>query len=101
MPEPTSMADAGGINVVLALAGVAGGVVSLSYLRPLTKLQAGMAVLSGALMANYLTPMALWWAKIPTEFELGTGFLIGLTGMHLIPGLMAVAQRLGKPATGV
>lgn len=86
----------GGLNAVLLLSGLFGGVVSLSYLKPLTRWQAAMAVLSGALLANYLTPMALWYAKIPHEFQLGTGFLIGLTGMHIVPMLLGVAKRIGE-----
>ena len=89
-----------GINTLLLLAGLAGGVVSLSYIKPLNKIQACTAVLSGALMANYLTPLALWWAKIPQEFELGAGFLIGLTGMHLVPLILGRVKAKSNQSNG-
>lgn len=97
MAEPFAAAAGvkifGGLNAVLLLSGLFGGVVSLSYLKPLSRTQAMMAVLSGALMANYLTPLAMWYSKIPQEFELGAGFLIGLTGMHTVPLILAVGKR--------
>lgn len=95
MPEPTTAAASGFLGVKLAslVAGFAGGVVSLSYLRELTKSQMLLAVATGSLTAGYITPAVLHYIAFPPELENGIAFLVGLTAMNVVPGFIALANR--------
>jgi len=95
-----------GIKLLTLVAGFAGGVVTLSFLRDLTKLQGIAAVLAGLGCAVFLAPIpspytagllhggdpALgveWLDKIEAAY----GFLFGLTGMTLVPGIIKIAGK--------
>ena len=82
-----------GIKLTVAIAGFAGGVVSLSYVKPLTKWQAFLAVFTGAVCSNYLTPLVVEYFKPYPTGEGGTAFLVGLTSMNLIPGVIKLSER--------
>lgn len=84
-----------GIKLASLVAGCAGGVVSLSFLRGLSTLQAVNAVISGMLSAAYLTPAAVVYIGVADypELEGVVAFCIGLTCMHLIPAILAIAER--------
>lgn len=82
-----------GIKLGLALAGLAGGVVSLSYIKPLTKWQAFLAVFTGAVSAAYTTPLIASYFNLAPAAEHGAGFLIGLVAMNLIPGIIKLSDR--------
>jgi hypothetical protein len=92
MPEP-SVAGYFGVKYATLLAGFAGGVVSLSYMRELSRLQMVLAVVTGALLAGYLTPLAQHWISMPNEVENGVAFLLGLTAMNIVPGFLRLAER--------
>ena len=82
-----------GIKLGLALAGLAGGVVSLSYIKPLTKWQAFLAVFTGAVSAAYITPLIVNYFNLSSTGEHGAAFLIGLVAMNLIPGIIKLSDR--------
>lgn len=81
-----------GIKAVTAVAGFIGAVASLSAIKPLTRTQAVLAVLTGAAVAGYLTPVAAHYADLNEELQNGVAFVLGLTSMHIVPGLL----RLGE-----
>lgn len=85
-----------GVKFATIIAGFIGGVVSLSYVKSLTKPQATIAVMTGAVTANYLTPAALYYLHIPHTLENPTAFVIGLTAMNLIPGLLKLSAIFKK-----
>jgi len=96
MADPTIGGAEGslyGVKMASLIAGFAGGVVSLSYLRELSNPQMFLAVLVGALTAGYITPLALYYTSFPESLENGAAFLIGLTSMNLIPGFINLASR--------
>lgn len=95
MPDPISAAEGSVLGVKLAslVAGFAGGVVSLSYLRELSRGQMFLAVATGSLTAGYITPAVLHYIAFPAELENGIAFLIGLTAMNLVPGFIALGER--------
>ncbi len=104
MAEPASAAAGGilGVKYAALVAGFAGGVVSLAYLRELSRAQMVLAVLSGAACAGYLTPVAIpliagaiGVAATPA-LENAAAFLVGLTSMNLIPGLMHLSERFRR-----
>ena len=85
-----------GVKMATLVAGFAGGVVSLSYVRELSKAQAFMAVITGSLFAGYATPVANHYFALPGELENGVAFIIGLTAMNIIPGIINLSDRFRK-----
>lgn len=96
-PTPILQAESGVLGVKLAslVAGFAGGVVSLSFVRQLSRWQAILAVLTGSLSAGYLTPVVQLY--LPSAVPEPTlAFLVGLTSMNLIPGILALSDRFKR-----
>lgn len=81
-----------GVKAVTAAAGFLGAVASLSAIKPLSRAQAFLSVLTGAIMAGYLTPVVAHYMSLTAELQNGVAFVLGLTSMHSIPGLL----RLGE-----
>ena len=87
------MIEIPGIKLGLAVAGLAGGVVSLSYVKPLSKWQAFLAVFTGAVCSAYLTPLAIAYFSLTPAGEHGAAFLIGLTAMNIVPGFVRLSEK--------
>lgn len=98
MAEPASTAA----SVVLVKYGVVmaafiGSILSLGFLRDLTRWQAASAVLTGFLFSVYLTqPVTIWLAPklemaVTEDLLCGVAFVLGLTAMNIIPAIKAVA----------
>ncbi|MFL1556261.1 peptidase M48, Ste24p [Pseudomonas sp. O11] len=96
MAEPTSTAA----SVVLVKYGVVmaafiGSILSLGFLKDLTRGQAAAAVVTGFFFSMYLTqPVTMWIApKLDLEVSdyllCGVSFVLGLTAMNIIPGIKA------------
>lgn len=92
MTEPVSSIL--GVKLGTTIAGFAGGVVSLAFVQGLSRAQAIMAVVVGALTAAYLTPAVVEKLSISPELQNGAAFVIGLCAMSVIPAIKkAVAMR--------
>lgn len=102
MPEPVSATFGSifGLKYASLIAGFIGGLVSLSFVRTLTKVQMGMSVLVGSVCAGYLTPLGVQYFHFTSEVENGIAFLVGLTAMNLIPGFMNLTKRWREGPTG-
>lgn len=85
------MDEFAGIRIGQLIAGFAGAVISLSYLRPLTKLQATSAVFTGAFTAAYITPLAVQYLGFGPRAENATAFILGLCAMNIIPGVLRLS----------
>ncbi len=71
-----------GIELVLLLAGIAGGFVSLtSKPKNMTRMQQIGTVISGGLTANYLTPLVAEWGGFSEQALYGLAFALGYSGM--------------------
>ena len=98
MPEPTippQEATLLGIKAWTLVAGFAGGVVSLSFIKALTVTQGALAVFTGVASAVFLTPaimLYLWPAQTDPRLEYGVAFIIGLTAMNIIPGIINLSE---------
>jgi hypothetical protein len=101
MAEPASTAA----SVVLVKYGVVmaafvGSILSLGFLKDLTRWQAATAVATGFLFSVYLTqPVTLWLAPklelaVTDDLLCGVAFVLGLTAMNIIPALKAFAGTL-------
>ncbi len=95
MAEPVTTVAGGwaGIKIAPLVAGFAGAVVSLSYVRQLNRWQMCMALASGALCAAYLTPFVRHFTNFPAELENGIAFLVGVSAMNLVPGMIKLSER--------
>lgn len=82
-----------GVKLGILIAGVAGGVVCLTFVKPLTKLQGVLSVFTGAATSVYLTPIAAKYFSMEGPTENGVAFLVGLVAMNLIPGIIKLSDK--------
>lgn len=82
-----------GIKLSAVLAGLIGGIVSLSFIRNLTPLKAFLATLTGAASAAYMTPLIVNGLELGADFEHAIAFLTGLLGMNVLAGIFKVSER--------
>lgn len=95
MSEPISTGL--GIKLTWTLGGFAGGIVSLSFLKNLTRPQAFLAVFTGAAAATYLTPIACgWFGVVNEQYQNGVAFVIGLCSMNIIPLIQSTVDRFAR-----
>jgi hypothetical protein len=87
------MVEIPGFKLLYVIAGFAGGIVSLAFVRGLTRWQGVMAVLVGALVANYITPVIQHYLQMPAALENGAAFITGLCAMNIIPGILFMSKR--------
>lgn len=103
MPEPAS--TTAGVLLVkygVIIGGFAGAILSLTFLRGLTRGQAVAAFFTGFTSAVFCTPLAISFFKLETgsETQYGVAFLIGLLAMNIIPVMKSVVSQFGaKGAT--
>ncbi len=85
-----------GVEAATSVAGFVGAVASLSAVQPLTRLQAVLAVFTGAATAAYCAPLISWYYEgTPEVVENGIAFLLGVMAMRLIPGVIRLAELFG------
>lgn len=95
-----------GVKYSVLVAGFAGGVISLAYLKELTRAQMVIAVVAGSACAGYLTPVAIPMLaravgiEASTAFENAAAFLLGLTSMNLIPGFLHLSEIFRRDPAG-
>lgn len=82
-----------GVNLSAVLAGLVGGIVSLSFIRNLTPLKALLATITGAASAAYMTPLIVNGMNLSADVEHPIAFLTGLLGMNILAGLFKVSER--------
>lgn len=80
----------------IAVAGFAGAVLSLSFLRGLTRKEAAGAVVTGFVSSVFTTNLVVSYFGLPTDADSrnGVAFLIGLLAMNIIPGLKSISEKL-------
>ena len=95
MSEPVSSAL--GIKLGTSVFGFAGGIVSLAFVKDLTRTQAVLAVLVGLVTAIAITPLISEWTGLKSAgVENGVAFVIGLCAMSALPAARnAVRNRIG------
>ncbi|HLV52170.1 MAG TPA: hypothetical protein VKY44_09475 [Flavobacterium sp.] len=78
-----------GIEAILFIAGLAGGVTSLSTKpKNMTRSQQFLSVLAGGFTANYLTPLTGSWLNLSDNTLYGVAFLLGYSGLKAVELLM-------------
>lgn len=81
-----------GIDVILIIAGFAGGIAFIHKGGKLTRLQKISTVLSGGLTANYLTPLVAEWFNLSTNTLYGIAFILGYGGLKSVEICFKVFQ---------
>jgi hypothetical protein len=78
-----------GIDLALVFTGLIGGSMMLSNTkRKLSFGQKFLMVGSGALLANYVTPLILWSFGMPVQLSGAISFLVGFFGLEFIKRLL-------------
>jgi hypothetical protein len=102
MDNPSSAVESLlGVKSATLVAGFIGAVVSLSYNRPLNRVQMLVAVLVGTATAVYGAPLALHYLGLSENMERPVSFFIGVVAMRAIPAIMdrivAIFPSLNPP----
>lgn len=85
-----------GVKLFSLIAGFAGGVVSLSFVKTLTKTQSALAVFTGAVTAAYSTPVITHFLTVGPEYESSVAFFVGLTAMNIVPGVVELSRAFKR-----
>lgn len=90
---------------MVLVAGFFGGILSMSFVDGMSKKQRAIAIVSGMVMAHYLSPLIAFLFK-EGDYQETIGFLIGLFGMSICAAVFRaiqnsdlwglVAKRFGK-----
>lgn len=79
------------------IAGIAGGVTSLTKQSGMSKKEQFIIVLSGGFTANYLTPLVAEWLNLSDKTVYGIGFLLGYAGLKSVEVIIRnVHRKLGQ-----
>lgn len=96
MAEPaTTAAGVLAAKYGVAIASFIGAILSLGFLKDLSRWQAVIAVFTGFFFSIFLTqPVTLWLAPklemaVTDDLLCGVAFVLGLTAMNIIPGIKA------------
>lgn len=86
-----------GFDVILFIAGLAGGITFLTKSQGLTRLQKFTSVLSGGFTANYLTPVVADWLNFSDNASGGLAFLLGYGGLKSVEIIFAeLTKRINE-----
>lgn len=96
MVDPTTAGGAVLAKYGAVIAGFVGAILSLSFLKGLTRKEAVVAVLTGFASSVFTTPFVVAYFGLPSDVEsrYGVAFLIGLLAMNLIPAVKAALERI-------
>lgn len=80
----------------VAIGGFVGAILSLGFLKDLTRKQAAMAVITGFCCSVFTTPFFVAWLGLPNDqhSRYGVAFIIGFLAMNLIPAIKTAANRI-------
>ena len=85
-----------GIKLLTLVPGFLGAALSLSYAKELTRPQAAVALLLGAAVSVYGSPLVMTWLGTgwPDSLERCIAFFLGLFAMPLVPALQDAIRNL-------
>ena len=87
-----------GIDMIVFIAGLAGGIAFISKGGKLTRFQKFTTVLSGGFTANYLTPLVAEWLNLSDKALYGIAFLLGYGGLKSVETFwLLMHKKLNNP----
>jgi len=110
MADPTSTAGFIASKLFPPLMGLAGSVISLSYMMELSKRQWGTALTIGVFGSYLITPLAsaylrysvdMTWLPNDGSVEGLIGLMIGMAGIHVVGGFTALGRKFSDDPLGV
>lgn len=88
-------------HLAAEIAGVIGGLLSLSFIERLTLVVALTALVCAIASAYYFTPVILELTGWPKSWAGPVGFVLGVTGFVLVSGIHTVAHTIKDWLPGV
>ena len=85
-----------GVSIWLMVSGFFGALLALKDKKGLTKRDKVISVLSGMLIANYVTPLVFEYLKINNGAIGGIAFLLGYSGLELIKWIIYTFKKKVK-----
>lgn len=86
-----------GLDLILLIGGGLGALVSLTKDHQLTFSQKFLTLVSGAVVANYLTPLFGSWLKAGENTKYGIAFLLGYLGLKSVElSIDYMKRKFGK-----
>lgn len=88
----------GGISLLTLLFGFIGACLGISYMPPMSRKEQLFALLAG-LACSALGPALLgWWLtrELPVPVASAIGFILGILGMFIVPGVIVFGQSFKK-----
>lgn len=82
-----------GLDILALKSGLVGGFIALTYEKKRTPGKAAISILSGAILAGYLGPIAAHFFNLEGTTFGGVCFLVGLLSMRIVPVLFEVAEE--------
>lgn len=98
MSDPTQNAGIVGVTFASMIIGFIGAVLGISYVPEMSKKQMFAALLAGLCCAAFMTPVAAHWYSlyfgptVPQFLENGIAFLLGISGMYIVPGFLSLSR---------
>ena len=75
-------------------AGVIGGILTVAMLPKITFRVFVLAILGGGACAAYMTPLVVEYLGLQSRnLEYSIAFLLGISGMHIVAGVLNVGKR--------
>lgn len=86
-----------GLDAAALFAGLSGAVTTIYRTdRKLSIKETTGMLLVGMFAAGYLTPIISKWLNVSGPMQNALSFLIGMTGMHLVGGMLKIGRRFEK-----
>lgn len=77
-----------GIETPSFIAGMSGGIAVLTKNKDMTKVQKFFTIMSGGCIANYLTPVMVYYFNLDNKLVNGVAFLLGYSGLKIVESII-------------
>lgn len=85
-----------GLKFPTLIAGVIGGIISLSFIRNLSLFKGFTALLAGSFCAGYWTAPLAAYIGVSPDSDNAIAFFIGVVGMNLIAGIYKLFEAFSE-----
>lgn len=99
--EPATTGGLFGLKLTNLVAGFWGGSVFLYFSPPMVRLLAVVTLTLATFCAAYIAPLFAEYFEMSERSEVGSGFLIGVFALAVIPNLLVTAAALAKDPLGM